>query len=101
MEDAAAAVIGQGHWSRVRMKKFRSNLPFLAATLGCAVAWLSPSAVSATTNLDPFARPTAKPLLPFHTAQAEEAPAGYEEMTGAYFRSLSESAATSTPPPSK
>jgi len=28
--------------------------------------------------------------------QAEEAPAGYEEMTGAYFRSLSESPSTST-----
>ena len=26
--------------------------------------------------------------------QAEDAPAGYEEMTGAYFRSLSESTAT-------
>jgi hypothetical protein len=34
-------------------------------------------------------------------AQAEEAPAGYEEMTGAYFRSLSESPAASTPPPLK
>ena len=33
--------------------------------------------------------------------QAEEAPAGYEEMTGAYFRSLSEAPAGSTPPPSK
>jgi hypothetical protein len=32
--------------------------------------------------------------------QAEEAPAGYEEMTGAYFRSLSESPSAS-PPPSK
>jgi len=32
-------------------------------------------------------------------SQAEEAPAGYEEMTGAYFRSLSESPAASTPPP--
>jgi hypothetical protein len=31
--------------------------------------------------------------------QAEETPAGYEEMTGAYFRSLSESPST-TPPPS-
>ena len=31
--------------------------------------------------------------------QAEAAPAGYEEMTGAYFRSLSESAATTPPPP--
>jgi hypothetical protein len=30
--------------------------------------------------------------------QAEEAPAGYEEMTGAYFRSLSESPSASTPP---
>jgi len=56
------------------MKKSRITLPFLAATLGCAVAWLSPSAVSATTNLDPFAHPAAKPLLPFHTAQAEAAP---------------------------
>jgi len=34
--------------------------------------------------------------------QAEDAPAGYEEMTGAYFRSLSESPATSTDsPPAK
>ena len=74
MEDAAAAVIGQCHWSRVRMKKFRFNLPFLAATLGCAVAWLSPSAVSATTNLDPFARPAARALSPFRVAQAEAAP---------------------------
>jgi len=31
--------------------------------------------------------------------QAETAPAGYEEMTGAYFRSLSESASTTPPPP--
>jgi hypothetical protein len=30
--------------------------------------------------------------------QAEAAPAGYEEMTGAYFRSLSESAASAPPP---
>ena len=30
--------------------------------------------------------------------QAEAAPAGYEEMTGAYFRSLSESSATAPPP---
>jgi hypothetical protein len=29
--------------------------------------------------------------------QAESAPAGYEEMTGAYFRSLSESNATAPP----
>jgi len=29
--------------------------------------------------------------------QAEEAPAGYEEMTGAYFRSLSESPSTAAP----
>jgi hypothetical protein len=56
------------------MKKFRSNLPFLAATLGCAVVWLSPSAVSAATNLDPFARPAARPISPFHVAQAEAAP---------------------------
>jgi hypothetical protein len=33
--------------------------------------------------------------------QAEAAPAGYEEMTGAYFRSLSESTATTPPPTSK
>jgi hypothetical protein len=32
--------------------------------------------------------------------QAEDAPAGYEEMTGAYFRSLSESTPTSPPPSS-
>jgi hypothetical protein len=31
--------------------------------------------------------------------EAENAPAGYEEMTGAYFRSLSESSSNSTPPP--
>ena len=42
--------------------------------LGCAAAWLAPPAAWAATNLDPFARPTAKPLLPFHTAQAEAAP---------------------------
>jgi len=33
--------------------------------------------------------------------QAEEAPAGYEEMTGAYFRSLSGEPADSTTPPMK
>jgi hypothetical protein len=32
-------------------------------------------------------------------SQAEDAPAGYEEMTGAYFRSLSESPPTETPAP--
>jgi hypothetical protein len=56
------------------MKKLRLTLPFLAATLGCAVLWLSPSAVSAATNFDPFARPAAKSILPFRTAQAEAAP---------------------------
>jgi hypothetical protein len=56
------------------MKKLRLTLPFLAATLGCAVLWLSPSAVSASTNFDPFARPATKSILPFHTAQAEAAP---------------------------
>ncbi len=56
------------------MKKLRLTLPFLAATLGCATTWFSPSPVWAAANLDPFARPTAKPLLPFHAAQAEEAP---------------------------
>ena len=56
------------------MKKFRLNLPFLVAMLGCAVAWLSPSAVSAATNLDPFAPHTAKSIFPFRTAQAEAAP---------------------------
>jgi hypothetical protein len=34
-------------------------------------------------------------------AQAEDTPAGYEEMTGAYFRSLSQSPSAPTPPPSK
>jgi hypothetical protein len=33
--------------------------------------------------------------------QAEDTPAGYEEMTGAYFRSLSESPNAPTPPPQK
>ena len=33
--------------------------------------------------------------------QAEEAPAGYEEMTSAYFRSLSEAPASTAPPPAK
>ena len=56
------------------MKKTRFTLPFLAASLGCAALWLSPASASATTNLDPFARPHAKALLPFHSAQAEEAP---------------------------
>jgi len=56
------------------MKKTRIPLTFLAATLGCALLWLSPLAAVAGTNLDPFAHPTAKPLLPFHTAQAEAAP---------------------------
>lgn len=37
-----------------------------------------------------------------NNSQAETAPAGYEEMTGAYFRSLSEAPTTSTiPPPAK
>ena len=56
------------------MKKTRLPLPLLAATLGCAMLWLSPLAAVAATNLDPFARPTGKPLLLFHSAQAEAAP---------------------------
>ncbi len=56
------------------MKKPRLTLPVLTATLGCAVLWLAPLAAGAATNLDPFAHPAAKPLLPFHTAQAEAAP---------------------------
>lgn len=36
-----------------------------------------------------------------YDAQAEGTPAGYEEMTSAYFRSLSEAPSTATPPPSK
>ena len=55
------------------MKKPRLTLPCLTA-LGCAVLWLSPLVAAASTNLDPFAHPAAKPLLPFHTAQAEAAP---------------------------
>jgi hypothetical protein len=56
------------------MKKIHLTLPFLAATLGCAAAWLAPLAASAATNFDPFAQPGSRSLLPFHTAQAEEAP---------------------------
>jgi len=47
---------------------------------------------------DTLARDPRKDVL---DTQAEDAPAGYEEMTGAYFRSLSESPATATPPPAK
>jgi hypothetical protein len=42
---------------------------------------------------DSLSRDARKDLI---DAQAEEAPAGYEEMTGAYFRSLSEAPADST-----
>ena len=56
------------------MKKSRIKPPLLAATLGCAIAWLAPSAGSAATNLDPFAHVRTKSILPFHTAQAEAAP---------------------------
>jgi hypothetical protein len=65
------------------MKKLPITLPFLAATLGCAALWLTPATASASTNLDPFAHPAAKPLLPFHTAQAEAAPDSKEPATKA------------------
>ena len=40
------------------------------------------------------------PRKDVNDSQAEDAPAGYEEMTGAYFRSLSEQTASpATPPP--
>jgi hypothetical protein len=41
------------------------------------------------------------PRKDIYDTQAEDAPAGYEEMTGAYFRSLSESPSSSAPAPSK
>jgi hypothetical protein len=46
---------------------------------------------------------TRDPSKDMSDTQAEEAPAGYEEMTGAYFRSLSETSANPAPPgtPSK
>jgi hypothetical protein len=56
------------------MKKLHLTQPYLAAALGCAIASLSPSSTLGATNFDPFARPAARPLLPFRTAQAEEAP---------------------------
>jgi hypothetical protein len=43
---------------------------------------------------DALARDAHKDVI---DTQAEEAPAGYEEMTGAYFRSLSESPSTAAP----
>ena len=44
--------------------------------------------------MDHLARDPGKDI---NDSQAEEAPAGYEEMTGAYFRSLSDEPAAATP----
>jgi len=58
------------------MKNLRFKLPSLIATLGCVLALAAPAAAStaAGINIDPFARPAARTLSPFHTAQAEPAP---------------------------
>jgi hypothetical protein len=61
------------------MKKPRLHLPFLVATLACAMGWLSPSVASASTNLNPFAPRSGKSLSPFHMAQAEEEPDPFAE----------------------
>lgn len=58
------------------MKKHSPSRSSLAGIVGLvALAALGSSTVGlASTNLDPFARPSGKGVLPFHMAQAEEAP---------------------------
>jgi len=58
------------------MKNLRFKLTSLTATLGCALALAAPASASAAAgiNVDPFARPAARALSPFRTAQAEPAP---------------------------
>jgi hypothetical protein len=56
------------------MKKHRLPSTLLAATLGLCAALAGPRTGLAAANWDPFTRPAAPKLSPFHTAQAEEAP---------------------------
>jgi hypothetical protein len=57
------------------MIKHRFQICLIASALGGALALFAPTAAWATLNLDPFATRAAKLPSPFHTAQAEEAPA--------------------------
>jgi hypothetical protein len=76
MEDAAAAAVAgvKARDSWARMNKYRLPSTLLAVSLGLAAGLAAPRATLAAVNLDPFERPAAQKLSPFHTAQAEAAP---------------------------